>query len=406
MALKNKYALFEAFGVELEYMIVDRDNLKVRPIADQLLYDFSGNYSGNFENGLIDWSNELVSHVIELKVHQPVSDLTGLEEAFSKNIRLINGYLQKHNALLLPGSMHPTFDPLKETVLWPHENSEIYKLYNKVFDCRGHGWSNLQSVHLNLPFANEDEFARLHAAIRVVLPLIPGLAASSPILDGKLFGYQDSRMWFYLNNQKQVPSLMGKLIPEPVYSKEDYYDKIFQPIIKDFKDFDPDGLMQPYFLNSRGAIARFDRQAIEIRVMDIQECPTSDLCIIRMIVALLKYLCFSDKQTMEAIKKTDTDRLSRLFKKAIQYGEDCLIEDKKYLSLFGCKEYPINIKGLWSKLLDTKLSLSMKERSEAQYLLTAGTLSSRIIKQYETWKEIDSIYKSLATCLETNTYFS
>lgn len=29
--------LFQAYGVELEYMIVDSDTLNVRPIADELL---------------------------------------------------------------------------------------------------------------------------------------------------------------------------------------------------------------------------------------------------------------------------------------------------------------------------------------------------------------------------------
>lgn len=31
-----KLHLFEAFGIELEYMIVDQDTLDVKPIADQL----------------------------------------------------------------------------------------------------------------------------------------------------------------------------------------------------------------------------------------------------------------------------------------------------------------------------------------------------------------------------------
>ena len=57
------YALFSAFGVEMEYMIVDRKTLKAKAICDRLLFDFSPNYSGDFENGEIDWSNELVAHV-------------------------------------------------------------------------------------------------------------------------------------------------------------------------------------------------------------------------------------------------------------------------------------------------------------------------------------------------------
>ena len=44
--------------------------------------------------------------------------------------------------------MHPE----TEMQLWQHNYSKIYALYNRIFDCRGHGWSNVQSMHINLPF--------------------------------------------------------------------------------------------------------------------------------------------------------------------------------------------------------------------------------------------------------------
>ncbi|MBK9976184.1 MAG: hypothetical protein IPP14_15545 [Planctomycetes bacterium] len=72
--------------------------------------------------------------------------------------------------------MHPFFDPMTETKLWPLSNNVVYETHNRIFDCRGHGWSNLQSTHLNLPFANDTEFARLHAAIRMILLILPALS--------------------------------------------------------------------------------------------------------------------------------------------------------------------------------------------------------------------------------------
>jgi len=80
--------LFEAFGIELEYMIVDRDTLEVQPIADELLKSMTGSYSGDFENGMVTWSNELVLHLIELKCTKPESDLAALEQSFHQNIKL------------------------------------------------------------------------------------------------------------------------------------------------------------------------------------------------------------------------------------------------------------------------------------------------------------------------------
>ncbi len=144
--------LFQAYGVELEYMIVDRDTLQIKPITDELLKHVLGSYGSDFENGIVTWSNELVLHVVELKSTKPESNFTALESQFVENIRRINGILTGWNAMLLPSAAHPFMDPSSETKLWPHDNNEVYAVYNKIFDCRGHGWSNLQSTHLNLPF--------------------------------------------------------------------------------------------------------------------------------------------------------------------------------------------------------------------------------------------------------------
>jgi hypothetical protein len=38
----KKYKLFEVTGIELEYMVVDRDTLKVLPIVDKLFEDVTG----------------------------------------------------------------------------------------------------------------------------------------------------------------------------------------------------------------------------------------------------------------------------------------------------------------------------------------------------------------------------
>ena len=62
----------------------------------------------------------------------------------------------------MPGGMHPWMDPARETRLWPHDNAHVYRQYDEIFDCSRHGWSNLQSTHINLPFANDMEFARVY----------------------------------------------------------------------------------------------------------------------------------------------------------------------------------------------------------------------------------------------------
>src|SRR5207253_1117791 len=127
------------FGVELEYMIVDAESLSVRPIADELLCTTAGDLSGDVDRGEIGWSNELVAHVVELKVSQPVPGLEHLPALFQKNVREINSLLAPLNARLMPSGMHPWMDPETETRLWPHGYGEVYQAFDRIFGCRGHG---------------------------------------------------------------------------------------------------------------------------------------------------------------------------------------------------------------------------------------------------------------------------
>lgn len=75
-------------------------------------------------------------------------------------------------------------DPATESRFWPHGDAIVYRTYDRIFGCRSHGWANIQCMHLNLPFAGDEEFARLHAAARLLLPILPALAANSPAAAG------------------------------------------------------------------------------------------------------------------------------------------------------------------------------------------------------------------------------
>jgi glutamate---cysteine ligase / carboxylate-amine ligase len=399
--------LFERFGVELEYMIVDQNDLTIKPITDEVLKAFAGELTDEIENGEISWSNELVMHVIELKTTDPSPTLDGLDTLFHQNVLKINELLKPFNARILPTAMHPFMNPDNEMKIWPHGSNEIYSKYDEIFNCKGHGWSNLQSVHLNLPFKNDEEFAKLHASIRVILPLLPMLAASSPIIEQKVTGIKDNRLEVYRNNQKKVPSIAGKIIPEEVYSKADYEKVIFNKIFKDISEYDKEGLLQYEWLNSRGAIARFMRNAIEIRVLDIQECPKADLAILKTIVALLKALISEKWVSLDTLKKFSTDDLHATILKSINSAEDTVITDTNYLKIFGYNNNSVTGAGLWAHIL-MALELKSEDKAVLQNILEKGTLSSRIVKALEgdtSLENIKAVYNKLADCVSTNSLF-
>lgn len=406
----KKYKLFEVTGIELEYMVVDRDTLKVLPIVDKLFEDVTGKITSDVERGDVEWSNELVSHVVELKTAKPTKKIPSFRKKFSADIKAINAVLAKRNAMLLPTAAHPFMDPFTETVIWPHEYNEVYALYNRIFDCRGHGWSNLQSTHLNLPFANDDEFSKLHAAIRLLLPIIPALSASSPILDGKATGFLDSRMEAYLHHQEKLPELMGSLIPEAVFSQEDYYREIFSPIAQAMAPYDTENVMDHHFANSRGAIARFDRGAIEIRVIDIQECPSADLAIAEFIVAVLKALT-SGRWVSSYLQRAWSEQdLLPLFLQVIKDAGNAKIANRDYLLMFGLmKQEHMSAQKLWQHLfVELYGDLSDGCRQHIAHILEHGCLAARMLKhtgKQPSLEKLKQVYRQLAQCLEEDRPF-
>lgn len=404
--------LFQAFGVELEYMIVDRDTLVVKSITDDLLKHVLGTYGSDYENNIVTWSNELVLHVIELKSTKPEKNFSALENQFAENIRKINSILLGWNAMLLPTAAHPFMDPLSETKLWPHDNNEVYEIYNKVFDCRGHGWSNLQSTHLNLPFYDDEQFACLHAAIRMILPLLPALCASSPILGSKYSGMHDTRLHYYKTNQAKLPSITGKVIPEQVFSKRTYYNNIYEKIKADIAPFDQAEILDPIWVNSRGAIPRFDRGSIEIRIMDIQECPTADLAIVTLVIETLQALI---KGTFIPYREQilwTAESLGMILDKTIVSGHETLINDASYLNVFGLPSTTRQANEVWEHILHTLVSNGHEAlkrwKPELDIILKHGTLAYRIKKAVgsdPTMDKIIPVYKKLASCLEQNKMF-
>src|SRR5688500_7347329 len=344
--------LFQGYGIELEYMLVDRDTLKVKPVTDELIKHETGAYQSDFENGIVTWSNELVLHVVELKSTKPENNFNGLEHAFAENIQRINAILASSNTMLMPTAAHPFMDPMIETKIWPHENNEVYDIYNRIFDCRGHGWSNLQSTHLNLPFYDDEEFAKLHAAVRLVLPLLPALCASSPVLDGKLTGMLDTRLKFYKTNQAKIPSITGKVIPEAVFSKRNYLNTIYEKIKSDIAQYDPGNVLNPIWVNSRGAIPRFDRGSIEIRIMDIQECQAADMAILSLVIETIKALVNQKFVDFESQMKWKTDFLAQLLEKSSEKAQDVVVDNHEYLSVFGFPGNTATMVELWSHITE------------------------------------------------------
>lgn len=403
--------IFNGYGIELEYMIVRKDTLDVLPVADEILKT-SGQYVNELEFGSFGWSNEFVLHVIELKTIGAKTSLKDLVPVFQNHINRINDLLFPHDACLMPTGMHPWMNPQKETCLWPHSNHEIYKTYDQVFSCKGHGWANLQSAHINLGFSGDDEFKKLHTAIRLLLPILPTLAASSPIVEGKNSGMLDTRLNYYRRNQKRIPSIAGVIIPEAVTSREQYEKQILQRIYQDIKPYDPKKILQFEWLNSRGAITRFDRSAIEIRLLDVQECPCADIAIASAIIGVIKALVTEQLSTIREQILPHENAMASVLLTTIQNGEQAVITDQEYLAGFGFQQKKSTAAELWQYLIERSIPDFHQKNPELnnalKIILTQGPLARRILKAVGSdfsRQRISDCYRKLSGCLAEGKMF-
>ncbi len=408
-AAASALTAFSAFGIELEYMIVDRQTLAVRPIADRLLRDDRGEVVNELARGTTSWSNELTLHVIELKNGIPAPDLAALADEFQREIGEIERRLAAEGARLMPGGSHPWIDPRSETRLWPHAQAEIYRTYDRLFDCRQPGFANLQSMHLNLPFADDEEFARLHAATRLVLPILPALAASSPYMGGERADALDGRMAAHARHQAAVPSSMGALIPETVGSQAEYRERVLTPMYAELAPLDPTGVLRYEWLNARGAIPRFDRMALEIRVIDMQECPRADLAIAaattRVIQSLYeeRWCSLSEQQAMA------TAGLADILWACIRDGERAVIDDAAYLRLLDYPAWRCTAAALWGHLLDAGWRIIPQPwREPLNILREEGPLARRLLRAAGLAADrarLEAVYRELCDCLTQGRLF-
>jgi len=405
--------LFEAYGVEVELMLVDRHTLAVRPAVDELLRRAAGStsYLSDVERPGTEWSNELVLHVLELKTGGPAPALEPLTVLFARDVAEISELAADLDATLLPTGMHPFMDPATETRLWPHESSPIYEAFDRIFGCRGHGWSNLQSCHLNLPFAGDAEFGRLHAGIRLLLPLLPALAASSPVVEGRVTGFLDSRLEAYRTNSRMIPEVAGEVIPEPVYSRAAYETEILRPAYAAVASQDSEGVLQDEFLNARGAIARFSRGSIEIRLLDSQEHPGMDLAVVALVVGVLKMLAQERWRPLAAQQSWSVAPLARLFRRTLAEAEATVIEDRDYLAVFGAEVSSATAAELWRHLAAEALAAGTLDRSwtdPLSVIFDHGTLARRILQALgdDTSREdLVRVYRELGRCLRVGEAF-
>jgi len=173
-------------------------------------------------------------------------------------------------------------------------------------------------------------------------------------------------------------------------------------------DADPEGVLRHEWLNARGAIARFDRSAIEIRLADVQECPRADIAVAEAVCDVVQSLYEERRSSANQQARVDTKRLSRLLANTIRDGDDAIIDDVEYLLALGVPALPRRAGAVWLDLLakDAKRETGLEEILSR--VLAEGTLASRLFRRLgETpaRAHMREVYSELCDCLHEGRLF-
>ncbi|HEX8393831.1 MAG TPA: glutamate-cysteine ligase family protein [Longimicrobium sp.] len=402
---------FEVAGMELEYPTVDRD-LNVVSLVEPAFKALAGRGTSDVDLGAVGFSNEIADHVFEVKTQAPVRSLLEAERVLAEGVQRFSAVLRaEFGARLLPTGMHPWFDPRKGK-LWTRSGLRVYTTYARLFDVRTHGWMNVQASHLNLPLGREVDAIAMHTASALLIPYLPALAASTPMYDGELQPAADGRLAWILEHQARIPESCGELVPEYVDSFADYRKKIFAPMYAALDRLPDTGAIRHEFFNARGAVFKFSRRAMEVRVLDTQECVRMDVAIASFVRSALKHL--TGRVADGKVDLPDHAVLVQDFRACIRDGSRARVHAPHL-------DAPRGPDGLCDvrDVLDALLSSARRSvrRDEAHYLdlvgrvIRTGTLSERIRAELAPVADADDetfteaarrIYIELIECLEAN----
>jgi gamma-glutamyl:cysteine ligase YbdK (ATP-grasp superfamily) len=388
------YKPLEVLGPEHEFSLIS-DELKILPVVDQVIKDYCRNIANFVFLPRSTFAEEFPLHIIEIKAKRPFKSPELFEESMQNTIRTLLHFLKKrHNACLLGTGMHPLLR-LEDTGTRPFRK-QVQEL-GKIFNLKNHGWLNIQSFQLNLPYSKEKNAIFLYHLLAHLCTYLPAISASSPICEGCLTPYVDFRLYHYKMKSQEIPSMAGNVIPEYISSFSQFRKEISGRFSRDLTDAGVSTEDFSDYINQRAAVFKFARKAVEVRVMDEQECIKSDVAL----------SCFI-KATLRGLIATKSDPLPH----------EILINDYNSIVTNGLLAKVMHPAGKTARQVCQyffNLALEYAKEDEKKYLwiiekrIKRGNLSELIRRrvlnkaQRTTFKEaIISVYSQLAECLSNN----
>ena len=368
--------------------VVRAGSLKASDVDAELLAELNGSVVSGTPKAL-SWGSGPAGHLIVLSTAQPIDDTAQAHAAMHAEVVRASTTLEDRNLLLLPAGVHPF---LAGSITTP-----------ATFPGADHaGWRNNQCLVVKLPFT-DDDLAKVLAAVRVLLPILPVLSAASPIIEGRIGPSLDMRLVLQSQRFSAWSALAGPLIPEAVFTRDEYYRTVFTPIVKALADIGMHDTADIMAMDSRSATANFDPDHIELKVLDGQESIGANMALAELVVAVLRKLCNGRWISTYVQRAWDAADLTEILQNVLRNGPQAVIDDQQYLRTFGCDAESMSAARLWEHIIaQLGKQLSTRCRDHAMFMLREGNLAQRILKGTGASPDMDklrSVYERVCSSL-------
>ncbi len=236
-------------------------------------------------------------------------------------------------------------------------------------------------LRLDLHFVRESDFGRLHAAVRMVLPLLPALSASTPFRDGRATGLHSARLRACVDLYDRHPERVGAFVPEPVFDPNDHDREVLGPIARAMGSSKRGDSQDPQALNLRSATAHLDQGIISIHGIDAQENAAADMAVIEFTIAVLRALVAGRWSSNYLQRAWSSEDLMSVMLATIRDGSGATIANRDYLFMLGMlKQEQVSVSALLKHLfVELYGELSENARGHVGLIIEHGCLSARML---------------------------
>ena len=173
---------------------------------------------------------------------------------------------------------------------------------------------------------------------------------------------------------------------------------------------DPEGVLRYEWANARGAIARFDRGTVEVRVIDAQECPSADLAVVAAVAEVVRALALGVLSERDPERDPSTEALAAVLERTTTDADQAVIGDGALLRVLGLSADTMRAGDIWRSLLDRHPPHDPnREWTPAlETILTSGPLARRVLEATGGAPDrarLRAVYGALCGCLERNDPF-